>query len=207
MTPRGTQQTRPDWPSSICVFCGASRGLPAAHVAQAEALGRFLAKAGVTVVYGGSRRGLMGALADATLEAGGRMLGIIPEYLVDLEVAHHGLQELLVVDSMHTRKRLMTERSDAFCVLPGGIGTLEETFEVLTWGQLGLHEKPLVFFDPDGFWDDLERLLDSMERQGYLRVPSNRVLRRVKTPEALLDCLRVSRPAVTPELLERSIST
>ncbi len=196
----------PDWPSSICVFCGASRGVPAAHVTLAQELGRHLAEAGVTVVYGGARRGLMGALADATLAAGGKMLGIIPEYLVDLEVAHHGLQELLVVDSMHTRKRLMTERSDAFCVLPGGVGTLEEAFEVLTWSQLGLHKKPLVFLDPDGFWDDLERLLQSMERQRYLRVPSTSIMQRVTNPDALLDCLRASQPAVTPELLERSRS-
>ncbi len=132
------------------------------------------------------------------------MVGIIPEYLVDLEVAHRGLHELLVVDTMHTRKRLMTERSDAFCVLPGGVGTLEEAFEVLTWGQLGLHRKPLVFLDPEGFWDDLERLLLAMEQQRYLRVPSHRILQRVKTPEAVLDCLRASVPAVTPELLERS---
>ncbi len=195
------------WPAKICVFCGASRDLPAEDIALAEALGRVLAKAGVTVIYGGSKRGLMGALADATLEAGGRMIGIIPEYLVDLEIAHRGLHELQVVDSMHSRKRVMMERSDAFCVLPGGIGTLEEAFEVLTWSQLGLHSKPLIFLDPKGFWDDLERLFASMAQQGYLRVPADRVLQRVTRPEAVLDALRRMQPTVTPEALELAGST
>lgn len=203
MASHRTQQAPQDWPRSICVFCGASQGVPAAHVTLAQELGRQLAAAGITVVYGGARRGLMGALADATLQAGGRMVGIIPEYLVDLEVAHRDLHELLVVDSMHERKRLMTERSDAFCVLPGGIGTLEEAFEALTWAQLGLHAKPLVFLDPDGFWDRLEQLLQSMEHQGYLRVPTNRVLHRVATPQALLEALRSFEPAVTPGLLQQ----
>ncbi len=121
-----------------------------------------------------------------------------------VEIVHRGVGEILVVESMHERKRLMTERADAFCVLPGGLGTLEEAFEVLTWGQLGLHAKPLVFLDPDGFWDSLEDLLVSMERQAYLRVPAERVFVRTRKPEAVLDCLRATRPAVTPELLNRT---
>ncbi len=193
----------PDWPASICVFCGASRGLPEAHVELARHLGRHLSEAGVTVIYGGGKRGLMGSLADAVIESGGRLVGVIPRFLVDVEVAHEGVGELLVVESMHARKHLMAERADAFLVLPGGIGTLEEAVEILTWGQLGLHAKPLLFLDPDGYWDALLALLNSMERLGYLRVPAERVLYRVPRVEEVLETLRSIHPAVTPELIRR----
>ena len=192
------------WPDSICIFCGASRDLPARHLSLARRLARLLVAEEVTVIYGGGKQGLMGALADEVIAAGGELIGIIPEFLVRVEVAHPGVEHMLVVESMHARKRLMAERSDAFCVLPGGIGTLEEAVEMMTWGQLGLHAKPLVFLDPDGFWDDLERLFLSMQRQHYLRVPTEETLYRVTEPEAVLDCLRSIRPAITPELLQRS---
>ena len=192
------------WPESLCVYCGATPGVPAAHLALAEALGRALAAAGVALVYGGGKRGLMGAVADATLAAGGRVIGIIPSFLDRVEITHHGVSELLVVSSMHERKRLMTERAQAFCVLPGGIGTLDEAFEAITWAQLGLHGKPVVFLDPDGFWTPLLEQLRTMERRGYLRVPMGRLFACVRRPEEVLPAARANRPEARPALLERS---
>ncbi len=192
------------WPTSLCVFCGGRPDLPDAHVELARHLGRLLADSGVSLIYGGSKRGLMGALADAVLAGGGRVVGVIPRHLHRVEIAHDGISELVEVDSMHTRKRVMTERTDAFCVLPGGVGTLDEAFEAITWGQLALHAKPIVFLDPDGYWDPLVDLLNRMERLGYLRVPAARLLVRESRPEALLATLRRVKPPVAPELLERS---
>ena len=132
----------------------------------ASQLGARLAAMGIEVVFGGGRVGLMGLLADAALASGGRVAGIIPGRLRDAEVAHHGVSELVVVDTMHERKALMAERADAFAILPGGIGTLDETFEILSWKQLGLHDKPIFLVDVDGYWSPLRTLLNRVVDHG-----------------------------------------
>ncbi|QZN99990.1 TIGR00730 family Rossman fold protein [Chenggangzhangella methanolivorans] len=139
------------------------------HIADAEKLGRLLAEAGVGLVYGGGNIGLMGAVARATLAAGGHVTGVIPKFLVEREVMLADVQELVVTEDMHERKRLMFERSDAFVALPGGIGTLEELVEQMTWAQLGRHAKPILIADLHGFWSPLTALLDHMSAEGFLR--------------------------------------
>ena len=154
---------------SVAVFCAAADGARPEYRASAEELGRTLAGRGIGLIYGGAAAGLMGAVADAALAAGGRVVGVIPHVLVDQEVAHQGVRELHVVDTMHTRKRLMGEMSDAFLILPGGFGTFEELFEVLAWQTLKLHAKPVVLVNVAGFYDGLLRFLDVCEREGMLR--------------------------------------
>lgn len=154
---------------TVCVFCGSSPGARPEYLAAAEAFGRALAEAGVGLVYGGGNIGLMGAVARSCLAAGGHVTGIIPQFLVDREVMLADVQELLVTADMHERKRLMFERSDAFVALPGGIGTLEELVEQMTWAQLGRHDKPILILDQDGFWSPLLTLLDHMASEGFMR--------------------------------------
>lgn len=154
---------------TLCVYCGSKLGGEPGYTELAQALGRRCAEQGVAIVFGGGRVGLMGALAEAALNGGGHVIGIIPEHLERLEVGYTDVSELLVVDSMHTRKRLMAERSDAFCVLPGGFGTLDEMFEILTWKQLGLHDKPVVILDHEGFWQPLLQLFAHQQAAGFLR--------------------------------------
>ena len=151
---------------SVCVYCGSSSRVSDTYKDAAHQLGTLLGENGHQLVYGGGRVGLMGIVADATLAAGGSVVGIIPEHIQVLEVEHTGLTELLVVDSMHTRKRMMVDRSDAFVVLPGGLGTLDETFEILTWKQLRLHDKPIVVANIDGYWDALEGAAGPHDRPG-----------------------------------------
>jgi len=160
---------------NVCVFAGSNRGARAAYLDAAHSLGSTLAAAGTGVVFGGASVGLMGAVADAALAAGGRVVGVIPEHLVAHEIAHVGLSELQVVPSMHDRKRRMAELADAFIVLPGGLGTLEEAFEILTWTQLGLHAKPLGFLDVDGYFTDLAAFLDHAVAERFIR-PEHRRL-------------------------------
>ena len=161
---------------SLCVFCGARPGRDPACRAAATALGDGLARSGISLVYGGGRVGLMGAMADAALEAGGRVVGVIPEFLTRREVAHQGLTELIVTDSMHSRKQRMFALSDAFVALPGGLGTLDEIFEIITWRQLGLHDKPVLICDvgsPEarpgdaGSAEPLLRLIDAVIETGF----------------------------------------
>jgi len=140
---------------SVCVFCGSSNSVPDVFLEAARETGRTLASSGWSVVYGGARNGLMGALADAALQTGGRVIGVIPRSLVEREVAHEGLSELHVVETLQERKALMAELSDGFLTLPGGFGTLDELFEVLTWAMLGLHDKPCVLVNTAGFYDEL----------------------------------------------------
>ncbi|RXF74808.1 TIGR00730 family Rossman fold protein [Hansschlegelia zhihuaiae] len=154
---------------TVCVYCGSSAGSRPEHLAAAEAFGRLLAEAGVGLVYGGGDIGLMGAIARSTLASGGHVTGIIPQFLVDREVMLGDVQELVVTADMHERKRLMFERSDAFVALPGGVGTLEELVEQLTWAQLGRHDKPILIADLAGFWTPLISLLDHMAVEGFLR--------------------------------------
>ena len=157
---------------SVCVYCGSSNYVDEVYKQAAKETGHLLASAGLDIIYGGGRVGLMGIVADAALALGGRVVGIIPDHIQKFEVDHTGLTELHVVDSMHTRKRMMVERSDAFVVLPGGIGTLDEMFEIITWRQLQLHDKPVIIVNTNGFWDPLIALLDHMQDTGFMRKPN-----------------------------------
>ncbi len=153
---------------TICVYCGSNTGIDPAYAAQARALGRRMAADGISLVFGGGNVGLMGIVADAVLAGGGEVIGVIPQQLVDWEVAHRSVTRLEVVDSMHTRKARMFELSDGFIALPGGFGTLDEMFEMLTWRQLGLGKKPCAFLDAKGFWQPLMTMLDTMVRERFL---------------------------------------
>lgn len=154
--------------TALCIYCGASQNVDPRHLEKAGELGRVTAEKGVDLVYGGGHSGMMGAAADGALGAGGRVIGIIPEHLKEREAAHTGVTEMIVVDSMHVRKQKMFERSDAFCVLPGGLGTLDETFEIITWKQLGLHDKPIILLNLYGFWDPLMEMIQRQVQGGYL---------------------------------------
>jgi uncharacterized protein (TIGR00730 family) len=172
---------------SVCVFCGASIGRDPAYAAAASLVGETLARRGIHLVYGGSRVGLMGAVADAALAAGGQVTGVIPSTLVEREVAHTGLSDLRVVATLHERKALMAELSDAFIALPGGLGTLEELAEVLSWAQLGLHAKPIAALDVDGYFDGLAGFLDHATAEGFV-APAQRGLLVIDTDlDVLLD--------------------
>ena len=163
---------------SLCVYCGSSGRGRQSHHDAATRLGAILAEAGVRLVYGGGRIGMMGLVADAVLAGGGEVVGIIPRFLDQVEVGHSGVSRLVVTENMHERKEKMAELSDAFLILPGGLGTLDETFEILTWKQLQLHDKPVVIADIDGYWKPLTELIDSMIAENYAR-PENRDLFRV----------------------------
>jgi hypothetical protein len=154
--------------TSVCVYCGSANGTDPAYAAAAEEFGRILADSGIRLVYGGGSVGLMGIVARRVLTEGGAVTGIIPQFLKDREVMLTEVSELIVTPDMHERKRIMFERSDAFVALPGGIGTLEETVEMLTWAQLGRHAKPVLLVNVKGFWDPLRDLLVHMESQGFL---------------------------------------
>ena len=173
----------------ICVFCGSSSGNDPVHREHAAALGRRLAERGLGLVYGGARVGLMGALADAVLEQGGEVIGVIPEGLVAREVAHLGLTELVVTQNMHARKAAMAARADAFLALPGGLGTLEELFEVWTWAELGFHSKPCGLLDQAGYYEALLVFLKHMVDQGFARPAQLARLIVDREPERLLDSL------------------
>ena len=154
---------------SLCVFCGSSFGHDEKWAAAARQLGQGLAKAGITLVYGGSRSGLMGAVAEAALGAGGRVEGVIPKLFLPNEDPFADVSELTVVEDMHTRKKLMFDKSDAFCVLPGGLGTLDETFEILTWKQIKLHDKPVLMLNLDGYWTPWLELVDNIVAEGFAK--------------------------------------
>ena len=155
-------------PLSICVYCGSRHGARPAYTAAARALGTAIGSRGWQLVYGGGKVGLMGEVADATLAAGGRVVGVIPDSLQRLEVGHIGLHELHVVPTMHLRKQMMAERADAFIALPGGIGTLEELYEVWTWRQLSYHDKPIGLLNTEGYYDDLLRFMRTTVSEGFL---------------------------------------
>ncbi|WP_343390917.1 TIGR00730 family Rossman fold protein [Candidatus Amarobacter glycogenicus] len=178
MTPTGGSTSNPL--KRVCVFAGSSPGNDPRFLDAARELGAALAQRGVELVYGGANVGLMGAMANAVLEGGGHVIGVIPRHLLDLEVAHTGIPDLRIVESMHERKALMAELSDAFIALPGGFGTLEETFEVLTWRQLGLHQKPVVILNAGGYFDALVAFLEHMVKRRLLS-PENRALLSVET--------------------------
>ena len=174
---------------SVCVFCGSSIRVDQRRKDEATALGFALAKAGLTLVYGGGRVGLMGLVADAAMQGGTRVSGVIPRFLHDHEVAHTGVTDLEITDSMHDRKRRMYELSDAFVILPGGLGTLDETLEVLTWTQLGLSQKPVIICNFDGFWQPLLDLIDHTIAAGFTRPENRQTFKVVDTVEDIIPAL------------------
>ena len=180
---------------ALCVFCGSAAGVRPDYLAAARALGRAAATRGSAIVYGGARVGLMGAVADAALEAGGTVVGVIPRALVDREVAHDGLTHLHVVASMHERKATMARLSDAFVALPGGIGTLEELCEVWTWAHLGVHAKPCALLDVAGFWRPLLAALDHMVAEGFIREHVRAMLLEASDPDELFTRLATTTPS------------
>jgi uncharacterized protein (TIGR00730 family) len=181
-------------PSSVCVFCGSNGGADPAYVAAAEAVGDGLARRGIRLVYGGGGVGLMGALADAARAAGGEVVGVMPQQLIDREIGHTGIDDLRVVDSMHERKALMVELADAFVALPGGIGTLEELFEVYTWAQLGIHAKPLALLDVAGYYEPLAAFLDHAVAQRFLRAETRAMLAIADSIDGVLETFDRWRP-------------
>jgi len=181
----------------ICVFCGSSSGVRPVYAAAARSLGTLLAGRGLGLVYGGAKVGLMGAVADAALTAGGEVIGVIPRSMVLREIAHTGLTELRVVDSMHERKALMADLSDGFIALPGGFGTFEEFCEIVTWAQLGLHRKPCGILNVEGYYDHLLRLFDHAVQEGLLRAENRRLVLAGDDAASLLDrLLRFESPRV-----------
>jgi len=178
----------------ICVFCGSNLGNRAAYRAAAERLGALLAQRGIELAYGGGNIGLMGVLADAALAAGGTVIGVIPESLMAREVGHLGLSELRVVSSMHERKSLMSDLSDAFIALPGGFGTFEEFCEVVTWSQLGIQEKPCGLLNVMGYYDPLLQLFDLAVSEGFLHPENRRLVLDDDDPDRLLEKMSQFRP-------------
>lgn len=187
----------------VCVFCGSSFGNDPAYAAMAAAMGRRIAERGLGLVYGGGAVGLMGVVADAAMAAGGQVIGVIPEALLKFEVGHSDLTELRVVKDMHERKATMAELSDAFIALPGGIGTLEELFEIWTWGQLGLHGKPLGFLDVAGYYEGLHAFLDHATEAGFVKRRHRAMTAVQQSPDALLDLLAAYQPPETIRVIDR----
>ncbi len=173
--------------SPVCVYCGSATGHGDRFALAAAALGTAMAERGVDLVYGGGRAGLMGAIADSVLAGGGHVLGVITRQLVDMEKAHTSLPDLRIVDTMHERKTAMVQHARAFIALPGGVGTLDELFEVLSWAQLGLHTHPIGILNVDGFYDTLLTFIREMQRHGFLRIDPDRVIAVSAEPGTLLD--------------------
>ena len=189
---------------SLCVYCGSSIGNHPEYAHLARAFGTEMAGRGMTLVYGGGNVGLMGAVADAVLAGGGRVIGVIPRQLLEREVAHTGLTELQVVETMHQRKTRMFELSDGFVALPGGFGTLDEMFEMLTWAQLGLHDYPCAFVDIRGYYGKLQGMMEHMVNEGFVREPQQKRLWFGHDIAALFDWIESLPDAHKPAAIERS---
>lgn len=187
---------------SVCVYCGSNTGARGVYAERAAALGARLAGDGIAVVYGGGNVGLMGVVADAALSAGGEVIGVIPEQLVGWEVAHTGLTRLEVVANMHERKARMFDLSDGFVALPGGFGTLDEMFEMLTWRQLGIGDKPCAFLDVDGFFEPLVVMMDTMVAERFLHADQRRDLWHGEGIDAMLAWMHAYRPAQADKWLD-----
>ncbi|AZO24806.1 MULTISPECIES: TIGR00730 family Rossman fold protein [unclassified Mesorhizobium] len=184
---------------SVCVYCGSSPGRDEAYVKAGHLLGRSLAKSGLRLIYGGGTKGIMGAVADGALKAGGKVTGIIPRFLINreaTETALDKLDELLITDNMHERKHRMFEKSDAFVALPGGIGTVEEIVEIMTWAQLGHHRKPIVFANVKGFWDPMLSLIEHMAEEGFIHTAHRVKPLVVNDPEAIVAAIMVAGSSV-----------
>lgn len=178
----------------VCVFCGSRSGKHPAYAESAQEVGRALARRGWGLVYGGGRVGMMGAVATTTLEAGGEVVGVIPHSLAEKEIAQTDVTELIVVDTMHQRKEIMSDRADAFIALPGGYGTCDELFEILTWAQLGIHRKPVGLLNVNGFFDTLLAWLDHMQAEDFLRPVYRQLLIVEDNVDRLMDRLEAYRP-------------
>ena len=179
---------------SVCVYCGSQPGRDSAYVTAGRLLGKAMAENHLQLVYGGGTKGIMGAVASGVLSHGGRVTGIIPQFLVDMEATRHSLgqlSELIVTPDMHERKHKMFEQSDAFVALPGGIGTVEEIVEIMTWAQLGHHRKPIVFANVNGFWDPMLRLMDHMRAEGFIHTGHLVAPLVVERPEAIVSAILV----------------
>ena len=187
---------------AICVYCGSNPGNRSEYAAAAQALGRLLVDEGIRLVYGGGRVGLMGVIAEAVMAAGGEAIGIIPAALDRREIAHRGVTELRIVGSMHERKALMNELSDGFIALPGGFGTFEELCEMLTWSQLGIHDKPVGLLNVTGFYDPFLRLLDHAVAERFLHPDHRSLLLSDIDAPTLLDRMRAFVPPATPKWLD-----
>jgi uncharacterized protein (TIGR00730 family) len=188
----------------LCVFCGSSTGNQRAYSDAAEALGAVLAERGIGLVYGGGNVGLMGVIADAVMAAGGKVIGVIPQSLADREIAHTGITELRVVDSMHARKAMMAELADAFIAMPGGVGTFEEFFEVVTWTQLGLHRKPCGLLDVNGFYAPLAAFIDQAVTEGFIKPVHRAAIVVDSDPVRLLDTLGTIKLPDVPKWIDRT---
>jgi uncharacterized protein (TIGR00730 family) len=182
----------------VCVYCGSSGRVAQSYRDAATRVGSLLARAGMELVYGGGRIGLMGLVADAVLSGGGRATGIIPGFLHGRELGHPGLSELIVVESMHERKQRMFELADAFVILPGGLGTLDEAFECITWRQLRLHDRPIVLLDIDGYWQPLMRLVDQVVESGFASEAARQLFKRARTPEEMMEALAAAPESALP---------
>jgi uncharacterized protein (TIGR00730 family) len=181
--------------NSICVFCASSTDVAPKYLDAAARFGKLCADAGITVVFGGGRVGLMGTLADAALAAGGYVIGVIPEFLDEVEIAHRGATEIFITKDMHERKAKMSELADAFVILPGGIGTLEEFFEVMTWKQLGQIDKPIIVTNLFKYWQPIIDLLDHMTEEAFLRPEHRSLVEVVNRVEMVLPALGIPDPA------------
>lgn len=187
----------------LCVFCGSSVGANPAYAEAATTMGTFLAKRGIGLVYGGGNVGLMGVIADAALAAGGEVIGVIPRALHDREVAHHGVTDLRIVDSMHARKAMMADLSDAFMAMPGGVGTFEEFFEAITWTQLGLHRKACGLLNVAGFYTPLAIFIDQAVTDGFIKPVHRAAIVVDDNPERLLDTLATIEIPDVPKWIRR----
>lgn len=185
--------------TSVCVYCGTGMKVDQVYKDTADDLGRHLAAEGVRLVYGGGKVGLMGIVSQACFKAGGQVVGIIPEHIQDKEIRNEDLTEIYVVDSMHTRKRMMVDKSDGFIVLPGGFGTLDETFEILTWKYLGLHDKPIVLVNINGFYDPLLKMVDHMVDVGFTPFWHRSLFQVVDKPEEALAALASQKEHIRPD--------
>lgn len=174
---------------SLCVLCGSREGTDPVYRDAAIRLGRLIAEQNVRLVYGGGSIGLMGIIADAVLSAGGEVVGVIPDFLIRYEIGHHDLTDLVITGSMHDRKRRMFEMADAFVVLPGGLGTLDETFELITWRQLRLHDSPIIVLDVEGYWAPLLKLIDATIAAGFADPATTDLFMVARTPEEVLQTL------------------
>ncbi|RUT95043.1 TIGR00730 family Rossman fold protein [Mesorhizobium sp. USDA-HM6] len=184
---------------SVCVYCGSSPGREEAYIKAGHLLGRSLAKSGLRLIYGGGTKGIMGAVAEGALKAGGKVTGIIPRFLINREATESALDkldELLITDNMHERKHRMFEKSDAFVALPGGIGTVEEIVEIMTWAQLGHHRKPIVFANIKGFWDPMLALIEHMSDEGFIHTAHRVKPLVVNDPEAIVAAIMVAGSSV-----------
>ncbi|GAA5033050.1 cytokinin riboside 5'-monophosphate phosphoribohydrolase [Marivirga lumbricoides] len=188
---------------SVAVFCGSSAGNDPMYYAEAYKLGRILAKNEIRLIYGGARVGLMGAVADGALSLGGKVIGVLPHFLSGKEIAHADLTELIIVDTMHERKLKMHDLSDGFIALPGGFGTLEELFEILTWGQLGLHQHPVAILNCNGFYDFLQQQLATMVSNGLLKEENAEMVLMSTSIEDILEKMNGYKAPATPKWITK----